>query len=97
MLIRRERPDDVERIDHVHRLAFADVAPAGSEPVEVGLLHALRADSGWVPALSLVAESRDGEVIGSILPRPDQGRPRSCANTAWTTRPSPGVLGHTAA
>ena len=57
MLIRRERPDDVERIDHVHRLAFAAVAPAGSEPVEVDLVRALRADAGWIPALSLVAET----------------------------------------
>jgi putative acetyltransferase len=67
MLIRRERPDDVARIDHVHRLAFADVAPAGSEPVEVGLVRALRDDVGWVPALSLVAEASDGQVIGHVV------------------------------
>jgi putative acetyltransferase len=67
MLIRRERPNDVERIDDIHRLAFADVAPAGSEPVEVGLVRALRADAGWVPALSLVAETGDGQVIGHVV------------------------------
>lgn len=67
MLIRRERPEDVERIDGIHRLAFADVAPEGSEPVEVGLVRALRADVGWVPALSLVAETGDGQVIGHVV------------------------------
>jgi putative acetyltransferase len=63
MLIRRELPDDVQRIDDVHRLAFADVAAAGSEPVEVGLAGALRADAGRVPALSLVAVAGDGWAI----------------------------------
>jgi putative acetyltransferase len=67
VLIRRERPEDVARIDHVHRLAFRDVATAGSEPVEVGLVHALRADVGWVPALSLVAEAGDGPLIGHVV------------------------------
>lgn len=67
MLIRRERPDDVAPIDHVHRLAFAAGAPAGSEPVEEGLVRALRADIGWVPALSLVAETGDGRVIGHVV------------------------------
>jgi putative acetyltransferase len=67
MLIRRERPDDVVPIDVIHRLAFAGVAPAGSEPVEVGLVRGLRADVGWVPALSLVAEAGDGRVIGHVV------------------------------
>jgi putative acetyltransferase len=67
MLIRREGPDDVQRIDDVHRRAFADAAPAGSEPVEVDLVRALRVDPGWVPALSLVAESGDGRVIGHVV------------------------------
>jgi putative acetyltransferase len=67
MFIRRELPDDVERIDDVHRFAFAAVAPAGSEPVEVGLVRALRADAGWVPALSLVAETGAGQVIGHVV------------------------------
>ena len=49
VLIRRERVDDVDRIDEVHRQAFAVVAPAGSEPVEVGLVRALRTDRGLVP------------------------------------------------
>ena len=67
MLIRRERPDDVERIDEVHRRAFAESVSVGSDPVEVGLVRALRADRGWVPALSLVAEDAKGQVIGHVL------------------------------
>lgn len=67
MLIRRERPDDVDRIDEVHRLAFAAMASASAAPVEVGLVHALRADAGWVPALSLVAEGPDGDVVGHVV------------------------------
>ena len=67
MLIRREVPADVGRIDEVHRWAFAGGAPDGGEPVEVGLVHALRADAGWVPALSLVAEDTSGTVVGHVV------------------------------
>jgi putative acetyltransferase len=78
VLVRRERPDDVDRIDEIHRQAFAAVAPKGPEPVElgaaeapepveVGLVRALRADAGWVPALSLVAEDPDGVVVGHVV------------------------------
>ena len=67
MLIRRERPEDIDRIDDVHRRAFAESAPPGSDPVEVGLVRALRADRGWVAALSLVAEDAQGQVIGHVV------------------------------
>lgn len=67
MLIRRERPDDVDAIDQVHREAFAATAAERTEPIEAGLVHALRADAGWVPALSLVAEDPDGLVIGHVV------------------------------
>ena len=60
MLLRREIPVDVSRIDDVHRRAFA-----GS--VEADLVHALRADAGWVPALSLVAEDAGGRVVGHVV------------------------------
>jgi putative acetyltransferase len=53
VLIRRETDADVGRIDEIHRQAFAG-------PVEADLVHALRADAGWVPALSLVAEEALG-------------------------------------
>lgn len=60
MLVRRETPADVTRIDEVHRQAF-------DGPVEADLLHALRADAGWVPALSLVAEDAGGAVVGHVV------------------------------
>lgn len=66
MLIRQETLSDLDSIDAVHAAAFAPVEE-GSEPVEVQLVRALRADGGWVPALSLVAQSVDGRVIGHVV------------------------------
>ncbi len=60
MLIRREIAADVESVDEVHRQAFTGV-------VEADLVHALRADAGWVPALSLVAEDPAGRVVGHVV------------------------------
>jgi putative acetyltransferase len=60
VLVRREVPADVGPIDDVHRQAF-------DGPVEAGLVHALRADAGWVPALSLVAEGAGGRVVGHVV------------------------------
>lgn len=67
MLVRRESPADAGAVDEVHRQAFA--VSAGGEPVEVRLLHALRADAGWVPALSLVAERAGaaGVIVGHVV------------------------------
>ena len=65
MLIRRETDADAAAIDLVHRAAFDPPAP-GAEPVEVGLVRALRADEGWLPELSLVAEHA-GEVVGHVV------------------------------
>lgn len=67
MLIRREHADDLKAIDAVHSASFAGQADPGAEPVEVGLVRALRADDGWVPALSLVAEGRDGSAVGHVI------------------------------
>src|SRR5690606_32607445 len=67
VLIRRETADDVAAIDDVHRRAFASTAPAGADPGEVGPVRALRADPGWVPALSLVAEGDGGRVVGHVV------------------------------
>ncbi|HWO65466.1 MAG TPA: N-acetyltransferase [Umezawaea sp.] len=61
MLIRREVPGDVDTIRAVTESAFAP-RPAG----EHHLVDWLRADPGWIPALSLVAVS-DGAVVGHVV------------------------------
>lgn len=60
MLLRRETAGDVAAVDEVHRSAFG-------RDVEAALVHALRADAGWVPALSVVAEDRAGRVVGHVV------------------------------
>ncbi|MFC9787401.1 GNAT family N-acetyltransferase [Rhodococcus sp. NPDC127528] len=65
MLIRREHPADIDSIAAVHRSAFADQSPPNTEPVEVGLVAALRASDAWLQGLSLVAEV-DGAVVGHV-------------------------------
>jgi putative acetyltransferase len=66
VIVRGERHGDVEAIAEVVREAFIDQAPAGTEPVEVALVEALRADAAWIPSLSLVAEVA-GQVVGHVL------------------------------
>ena len=61
MLIRRETPADVDVIRAVTEAAFA-ARPGG----EARLVDELRRDSGWIPALSLVAELA-GEVVGHVV------------------------------
>ena len=60
MLVRRETPADVDWVYDLHRRAF-------DGPVEADLVHALRVDAGWVPALSLVAEDAGGAVVGHVV------------------------------
>ena len=68
MLIRREQADDVGAVREVVRAAFARPEVAGQLPVEAALLDELRADEGWLPALSLVAvEPVDEQVIGHVV------------------------------
>ena len=61
LVIRKEGTHDADAIRRVHRAAFG-----GADPVEVGLVDALRADVGWLPHLSLVAV-RDGAVVGHVV------------------------------
>ena len=60
MLLRRETCADVDAVDEVHRSAFG-------RDVEAALVRALRADPGWVPALSLVTEDAAGQVVGHVV------------------------------
>ncbi|WP_066375098.1 GNAT family N-acetyltransferase [Herbidospora mongoliensis] len=64
MLIRRELPGDEAAIREVVRLAFA--TPENPDTIESPLVDELRADVGWIPALSMVAEI-DGEVVGHVV------------------------------
>jgi putative acetyltransferase len=59
VLIRRETPADIDAIHAVHRAAFTTA-------VEADLVTALRADDGWLPALSLVALDGD-EIVGHVV------------------------------
>ncbi|MGW3485299.1 GNAT family N-acetyltransferase [Rhodococcus indonesiensis] len=74
MIVRRELPADVPAIADVHRAAFAALTPTDAEPVEPGLVDALRADPAWLPRLSLVATraerssatGAEGSVVGHV-------------------------------
>ena len=61
MLIRRETPADVDATRAVTAAAFA---PSSAED---RLVDELRADPGWLPALSLVAVDSSDVVIGHVL------------------------------
>jgi putative acetyltransferase len=58
VIIRRELPADVRAVHAVHRAAFPS-------PVEADLVESLRADPGWLPRLSLVAD--DDGIVGHVL------------------------------
>jgi putative acetyltransferase len=72
VLIRREQASDVAAIRSVTVAAFSAVEHAASPvdadgaPGEATLVGWLRADPGWDPRLSLVAED-DGTVIGHVV------------------------------
>lgn len=77
MLIRREHPSDIQSIRAVTADAFGAVEHAAppvepdGAPGEATLVGWLREDRGWVPELSLVAESgpseSDPQVIGHVV------------------------------
>jgi putative acetyltransferase len=67
MLIRREAPSDVGAIRAVTIAAFTPGYPPGQVPPEAGLVDELRGGPAWLPALSLVAATPAGEVIGHVL------------------------------
>ncbi|MDG6101723.1 N-acetyltransferase [Dactylosporangium aurantiacum] len=72
MMIRRERPGDVDAIRAVTAAAFRGVAHSappvepGGDPGEATLVSWLREDAGWIPQLSLVA-IEDDRVVGHVL------------------------------
>ncbi|MBA2633245.1 MAG: N-acetyltransferase [Chloroflexi bacterium] len=58
--IRPELPVDLDQIHDLHRAAFRG-------PAEAELVDAVRAGSGFLPELSLVAVAADGSVLGHIM------------------------------
>jgi len=67
MRIRRDGAADHAAVRAVLAGAFRDPAAPQATPVEVGLVDALRASAEWLPPLSLVAESTEGEVVGYVV------------------------------
>lgn len=69
-MIRAEQPQDVDVIRSVTAAAFREAEHAAPEvdgaPGEAALVDWLRADVGWLPELSLVAEL-DGVVVGHVV------------------------------
>jgi putative acetyltransferase len=69
-VIRTEEPSDIDAIRQVTADAFRHAehrAPdVDGQPGEAALVDWLRADAGWIPDLSLVAEF-DGAVIGHVV------------------------------
>ena len=70
--IRPENARDIDAIDTVIAEAFerapysAPPTSPGGPPGEVDLIHWLRQDESWIPALSLVAEM-EGEIVGHVV------------------------------
>jgi putative acetyltransferase len=67
VLIRRETDRDTDVIRAVTTAAFARGERPGQIPPEARLIDELRAGPAWLPALSLVAVTPAGEVIGHVL------------------------------
>jgi putative acetyltransferase len=60
VLIRRETADHADGIRTITAAAFG-------RPAEAALVDELRVGDAWLPALSLVATSADGEITGHVL------------------------------
>ena len=65
VLVRRETPADVTAVRAVVAAAFLE--EPGVEPVEVRLLDRLRECADWLPPLSLVAVTAEGEIAGHVV------------------------------
>jgi len=65
VIIRRETASDIDQIRALTRRAFATVDVP--DPLEAPLVDQLRADAGWIPALSLVAVGGSGEAVGHVV------------------------------
>jgi predicted N-acetyltransferase YhbS len=64
VLVRREAAGDAGAIRAVTAAAFTR---HGEDPAEARLVDELRASPAWLPELSLVAATADGEILGHVL------------------------------
>jgi putative acetyltransferase len=84
VLIRRETARDTDVIRAITTAAFAPRRPPGQIPPEAALIDELRAGPAWLPALSLVAATPAGEVIGHVLgTRGTSARTPSSRSARW--------------
>jgi putative acetyltransferase len=67
VLIRRETTGDAGVIRAVTSAAFARDEAPGEVPAEATLVDELRGGPAWIPALSLVAVTSEGEIVGHVL------------------------------
>lgn len=65
VLIRRETPADLSAVRAV--TIASSYKPHEAEPVEVILRDELQKGDSWIPALSMVAEEKNGSIIGHAL------------------------------
>ena len=89
VLIRREDSRDTSAIHDITAAAFGRPGrPSGEDPPEARLIDELRASTAWLPALSLVAATPAGEVIGHVLcTRGHVGQAPALALGPLTVRP----------
>lgn len=65
VIIREERQKDFEKINQVVKVAFKNVEQ--SDHTEHLLVEKLRKSQAYIPALSLVAQTPQGEIVGHLL------------------------------
>lgn len=65
VIIREERQKDFEKINQVVKAAFKNVEQ--SDHTEHLLVGRLRKSQAYIPALSLVAQTPQGEIVGHLL------------------------------
>lgn len=65
VIIREERQKDFEKINQVVKSAFKNVEQ--SDHTEHLLVERLRKSQAYIPALSLVAQTPQGEIVGHLL------------------------------
>lgn len=65
VIIREERQKDFEKINQVVKAAFKNVEQ--SDHTEHLLVEKLRKSQAYIPALSLVAQTPQGEIVGHLL------------------------------